>query len=220
VCEIHAPCFQSLSQDEIAFIQQRRTRLQFRKGETLTKQGAYASYVLFVVSGLVRQYVEGDGERNLNLHVLQAGDFIGLSSVFDDPVFNYSTAAITETVVFLVEKEALLDITKANGSFAINIIKRYNEQSYSLLEILKRIQFKQMNGRLADVLLYLSSDKFAGYNVFGSLSRRDIADFAGISTESTVKLLKQYEKDGLLKLDDKNIAITSKAALQEISKRG
>jgi len=220
VCEINAPCFQSLSQDEIAFIQKSRTRVQFRKGENLTKQGAYASYVLFVISGLVRQYVEGDGDRNLNLHIMQDGDFIGLSTVFDNPVFNYSTVAITETLVYLIEKDALLKIISTNGSFAFSIIKRYNEQSNSLFEIIKRNQFKQMNGRLADALLYLSSDQFAGYNVFSNLSRKDIADFAGISTESTIKLLKQYEKDGILQLDDKNITILNKANLLDISKRG
>ena len=220
VCEITAPCFQALSQEEIAFIQQRRTRVQFRKGENLTKQGAYASYVLFVVNGLVRQYIEGEGDRNLNLHIMQDGDFIGLSVVLDNPIFNYSTVAVTETLAYLIEKDALLKIIKANGSFAFNILKRYNEQSNSLFGIIKHIQFKQMNGRLADTLLYLSNDQFAGYNVFSNLSRKDIADFAGISTESTIKLLKQYEKDGLLHLDDKNIIITNKPALQEISKRG
>ena len=220
VCEINAPCFQSLSIEEVSFIQQCRTRVQFRKGENLTKQGAYASYVLFVISGLVRQYVEGDGDRNLNLQVMQAGDFIGLSTVFDNPVFNYSTVAMTETVVYLIEKEALLKITKTNASFSFNFVKRYNEQNRSLFEIIKRNQFKQMNGRLADALLYLSSDQFFGYEVFSNLSRKDVADFAGISTESTIKLLKQYEKDGILQLDDKNITILNKANLLDISKRG
>lgn len=220
ICEISAPCFQALSQDEVALIQKSRTQVQFRKGENLTKQGAFASYVLFVIDGLVRQYVEGDGERNFNLSLVQSGDFIGLSAVFGNPVFNYSTVAITETVVYLVEKDALLQIIKKNSAFAYDIIKHYNEQNNSLFEIIKRIQYKQMNGRLADALLYLSNDHFSKFEVFSNLSRKDLADFAGISTESTVKILKQYEKDGILKLDEKNITITNKSSLLDISRRG
>ena len=80
--------------------------------------------------------------------------------------------------------------------------------------------YKQMNGRLADALLYLSSDDYTGLNLFTHLSRKDIADFAGLSTESTVKLLKSFEKDKLIKLDDKNIIILKRQSLEEISRRG
>jgi len=220
VCEINAPCFQALSQDEIALIQQSKTQVQFRKGENLTKQGAFASYVLFVIDGLVCQYVEGDGDRNYNLSLIQSGDFIGLSAIFGTPVFSYSTIAMTESIVFLVEKEAILKVIKKNSTFAYDIIKHYNEQNNSLFEIIKRIQYKQMNGRMADALLYLSNEQFKGYDIFNNLSRKNLADFAGISTESTIKLLKQFEKDGLIRLDDKNITVLQKAALLEISKHG
>ncbi len=57
-----------------------------------------------------------------------------------------------------------------------------------------------MNGRLAYTLLYLGSENFNGESIFTHLSRKDIADFAGISTESTVKLLKIFEKDSGLDL--------------------
>ena len=77
-----------------------------------------------------------------------------------------------------------------------------------------------MNGRLADALLYLSPDEYSGVNIFPVLSRRDIAEFAGISTESTVKLLKTFEKDGLISLKDKDIILLDRKALQEISRRG
>jgi CRP/FNR family transcriptional regulator len=77
-----------------------------------------------------------------------------------------------------------------------------------------------MNGRLAETLLYLSSENFEGENIFSSLSRKDIADFAGISTESAVKLLKTFEKEGFIKLNDKDILILDREMLKEISKRG
>ncbi len=48
-----------------------------------------------------------------------------------------------------------------------------------------------MKGRLTDALHYLSSEELLWYDVFSLLSRHEIADFAGISTEITVKLLKK-----------------------------
>jgi CRP/FNR family transcriptional regulator len=77
-----------------------------------------------------------------------------------------------------------------------------------------------MNGRMADTLLYIDSLKNEKAEIFQLLSRKDLADFAGISTESTVKLLKMFEKDGLIKLNEKDLKIVNYDSLREISRRG
>jgi len=80
--------------------------------------------------------------------------------------------------------------------------------------------YKQMNGRMADTLLYIAAIQKEKPEIFQLLSRKDLADFAGISTESTVKLLKSFEKDGLLELHEKDIILTNHESLVEISRRG
>lgn len=220
ICDIQAPCFQMLSPDEVQLVRASRTQVLFRKGDSLTKQGAFASYILFVINGLARQYIEGEGSKDFNLRIIQPGEFVGLSAVFNKNTFNYSSVAITDCQVFLVEKDAVSKVIKQNGEFAFNIIKRYCELNSSLFESLHKVVYKQMNGRLAETLLYIHSLKGANPAIFQLLSRKDLADFAGISTESTVKLLKTFEKDGLVELNEKDITILNPNALLEISKRG
>jgi CRP/FNR family transcriptional regulator len=197
-----------------------KTQVLFRKGDNLTKQGAFASYVLFLINGLAKQYIEGDGTKNYNLRIVKPGEFLGLSAVFTKNTFNYSSIALTDCQVFLVEKDAIAKVVRQNGMFGFNIIKRYCEQNANLFDNLRVVLYKQMNGRLADTLLYIDGLKADNAEVFQLLSRKDIADFAGISTESAVKLLKVFEKDGLIKLDEKNINILNREELIEISKRG
>jgi hypothetical protein len=48
--------------------------------------------------------------------------------------------------------------------------------------------YKQMHGRIADALLYIDGLKAENPEIFQLLSRKDMADFAGISTESAEKL--------------------------------
>jgi len=80
--------------------------------------------------------------------------------------------------------------------------------------------YKQMNGRMAETLLYIDSLKAETGEIFQLLSRKDLADFAGISTESAVKLLKTFEKEGLIELNEKDIKLLKRDLLNEISKRG
>ena len=220
VCDIQAPCFQLLSPAEVELVRASKTQVLFRKGDNLTKQGAFASYVLFMISGLAKQYIEGDSLKNFNLHIIKPGEFVGLSAVFTKNTFNYSSVALTDCQVFLVEKDAISNVVKQNGLFGFNIIRRYCEQNSNLFETLRIIMYKQMNGRIADRLLYLDGLKNENPDIFQLLSRKDIADFAGTSTESAVKLLKNFEKDGLILLNEKDISILNYTVLQEISKRG
>jgi len=169
---------------------------------------------------LAKQYVEGEGSKNFNLRIIKPGEFVGLSSIFTKNTFNYSSVALTDCQVFLVEKDAITTIIKQNGQFGFTMIKRYCEQNANLFDTLRTVMYKQMNGRIADTLLYIDSLKSANPEIFQLLSRKDVADFAGISTESAVKLLKSFEKDGLIELHEKDISILNHSSLQEISKRG
>jgi CRP-like cAMP-binding protein len=209
-----------LSPEEVELVRGSKTQVLFRKGDNLTKQGAFASYVLFIIKGYAKQYLESNSTVNYNLRIIKPGEFIGLSAVFGKNTFNYSSIALMECQVYLIEKEAIATIARQNGPFAFTIIKRYCEQNADLFGVVQNLNYKQMNGRLADTLLYLENIKQENPAIIQMLSRKDIAEFSGISTESAVKLLKSFEKDGLIVLNEKDIILTNTAALEEISKKG
>lgn len=220
ICDIQAPCFQALGPKELELVKSSRTQVLFKKGDTLAKQGAFASYTLFVVNGLCRQYIEGPGQKSFNMRVVQPGEFIGLSSVFNKNIYGYSVAAITDCHAFLVEKEAIVSVVEGNGRFGMEIIKRYCEQNSNLYLSLSSLLYKQTNGRMAETILYLDSLRQDHPDIFQLLSRRDIADFAAVSVESAVKLLKSFEKDGLIELNEREIIIKSRRSLEDVSYRG
>ena len=220
ICDITLPCFSALSAEETDLVRNSRVQVLFRRGENITKQGAFASYVIFIVSGFSRQYIECSNGRDYNLRIITPGEMAGLSAVFSRNTFSYSVVAITETTGFLIEKEAMAELVRKNGEFAFNIIRRYCEHNARLYTSLDHVLHQQTNGRMASVLLSLAPENFGGEDLFRYLSRRELADFAGISTEGAVKVLKSFEKDGLIKLSDKNILLLNRPGLEEISRVG
>lgn len=220
ICDIQAPCFQTLSPEEAELVRSSKTQILFRKGDNLTKQGAFTSYTLFLIKGLAKQYIEGEGNKSFNLRIIKPGEFVGLSAIFQNNTFNYSSVALTDCQVFLVEKEAINRVCMQNGVFTTHIVRRYIEQNSNLYEKLTSVLYKQMNGRMAETLLYIDSLKSDNNEIFQLLSRKDLADFAATSTESTVKLLKSFEKDGLIVLEEKDIRLLDYEAMREISRRG
>jgi len=77
-----------------------------------------------------------------------------------------------------------------------------------------------MRGKLGSALLYLSSEEFLEEDIFQYLTRQDIANFASITIESAVKFIKEFEKEGILKLKGKDLKIINKNKLEEIARRG
>ncbi|HCT94295.1 MAG: hypothetical protein A2X19_08165 [Bacteroidetes bacterium GWE2_39_28] len=220
VCEINALCFQMLSQDELTLIRNSKTQVLFRKGDNITKQGVFASYVLFVINGLSKQYIEGYNNKSHNLRIIGPGEFIGLSSVFSANVFQYSVTSLTDSHCFLIEKEAIATVMQTNAKFTTNIVKRYCLHNSNLYETIGSVLYKQMNGRMASALLYLNQIKNDHPDIFTLLTRKEVSEFAGVSTENGIKLLKTFEKDGLIKLPEKDILLLNKTMLAEIAKHG
>ncbi|HPD85885.1 MAG TPA: helix-turn-helix domain-containing protein, partial [Proteiniphilum sp.] len=67
---------------------------------------------------------------------------------------------------------------------------------------------------------YLSGENFSDQNLFQYLSRQDLANFASVATESAIKLLKEFERDGIIALEGKGITILNKTELEKIERLG
>jgi CRP/FNR family transcriptional regulator len=219
-CTKSSKCFKTLIPSELEFINQHKKQIQYKRGENVCKQGAYASYVLYIADGMVQVYLESPNSKNINVRILKTSEFIGLSSVYGENIYNYSTIALKDSLICLIEKASFKKLLIDNGNFASEIIRWYCDKEKKLFEKLRSLGNKQMHGRLADTLLYLCDENFQSENIFSYLGRKDIAEFSCISVESTVRLLTEFKNDGIIKIEGKNIEIVDIKRLTEISRRG
>lgn len=213
-------CFRELFPEELKLIDEKRTQLVYQKGENLLKQGAFATHVIYVIDGLVKLYLQTGANKQINIRLARRGDFLAFPILFGDKVYGYSAVAVKDATVSMIDKDALKNLLRENVNFAMRITAKNLRHEAYMLEIIKNLSYKQMRGKLASALLYLSQPEFLEEDVFQHLTRQDIGDFASISAESTVKFLKEFEKEGILKLDGKDVSILNLKALEEISIKG
>ena len=218
-CKKASKCFQFLFPDDLEFINSKKKQVTYLKGEQIFKQGAFAPYVLYIVDGLAKVFLQTGSTRQLNITLAKQGDFMAFTSVFDNDVYNYSAMALKDTIICMIDKSALKQLLLKNPDFAMRITSRNCKNEKRYMDIIQNVSFKQMRGKLASTLLYLT-DVCPEENIFEYLNRQDIADFASITVESTVKFLKEFEKEKLLKLDGKQIEIIERKKLKEIELRG
>ena len=219
-CKNSSKCFKKLIPSELEFINQNKTQVFYRKGESVCKQGAYTSYVLFVSDGLIKIYLETTNKKNINVKLLKDSEFLGLSSLYEENVFNYSGKALRDSTVCLIEKDSFKKLIQNNGTFASELINWYCKNEIQSYDMLRSLLSKQMYGRLADALIYLSGEDFIDEDVFSCITRKDISEFAGLSTETTVRLLNEFKNEGIIKLEGKKIVIINTESLKRISSCG
>lgn len=213
-------CFKNLNVDDLQMINEKKKQLTFFREETMFKQGAFASHVLFVNKGLVRIYLQTSSNKQINIRIARQGDLMAFSSIFGIETYLYSAVALKDSQICMVDKEALKNLLLRNPDFALQINSKNCANENRYINIIQNISYKQMRGKLASALLYLSSDEFKDEDVYEYLSRQNIADFASISVESAVKFIKEFEKENIISLNGKRIVIEDRKILEEINLRG
>ena len=82
------------------------------------------------------------------------------------------------------------------------------------------IRLKNLVGRVAYVLLYFTKEIY-NTRVFDlPVSRKEIADFIGMSTANVIRTLSDFKKDGIIRVFGKTIEIVDINKLEILSKRG
>lgn len=210
-------CFQLISPEELESLSENQTHVNYLKGEMLFKQGALAPHVLFIQSGLVKVFLQPGPRKVQSLWIARSGDFLSFSSLFGEKTYNYSAVALKDSEVLMINKESLRKLLHTNPEFGFRITTRNFGSQKQLMEIISSLSYKQMRGKLATALIYLSSEVFIHEDVFSHLTRQDIADLASISVESVIKFLKEFEKEGIIRLHNKLVSVEDWDRLRVIS---
>lgn len=213
-------CFYTLTEEQLDLIEQNKVEVNYRKGEIICKQGTFAPHVVFLQEGLAKVYLEGENE-NLVLKIMPAGNLISLSSVLtDNNLFHYSALAYEDSKACLININTFRELIHINNEFAAAIIDIMCENSMQTFGRFYCLTHKQLYGRLADILLCLADRIFKNNDFELNLSRKEMAELSGMSTESVIRMLKKFKDDGIIDMEGKQLSIKNYEQLRQISEYG
>jgi CRP/FNR family transcriptional regulator, polysaccharide utilization system transcription regulator len=219
-CNLKSPLFQVLSEEELGIINKDRYSIRFNKGEMILKQGTSATTLISVVEGFARKYVEGFNDRNLILDFVKPWQLVGAPGVHNTGKHSYSVVAISETLVCFLDVENFNEVLGINNDFAKLYIKLCSKNYGRSLDRMVSLSQKQMPGRVADALIYLSDEIYNSSCIGTEITRQDIADYTSMSKDSAIRILKEFERDSIIELDGRCIEVLDMTRLHSISLMG
>ena len=201
------------------FFKSSKTHINYNKGETIIKEGSRVSNILYIIDGLVKVYIEGPN-RNIIIKILKPRDFIGLSSLYGDDLYYFSAAALNKVKVCSIDREEIKDLISISCDFSRTAASWYCNNYNTMLTKCLNLGFKQLNGKLATTLLYLSKKEFKDYDIFQHITRKDLAELSGMANENVARILTEFSNENIIKITGRKIEILDIKTLKTISKRG
>lgn len=216
----HCRCLDKLSLTEKDLLEKNSVQVKFKKGEVICKQGSFASNIMLMEEGLAKVYIES-GSSKLILKLIPDGNFIGMATIAEENnTYFYSASSYIDSVVRQIDLNFFRQLLEKNPAFSREIIDILSSNSLQIYGRFFCLTQKQAYGRLADIILCLAERVFKTNEFDLPLSRRDLAELSGMSSETVIRMLNKFIHEGLIEMDGKRFMILDYGRLNQISQKG
>lgn len=219
-CPFNAKAFKFLNKEELDLVNKNRHEVAYKPGEIIFKQHSAYTHVVSFSSGLAKIYLEGNNGKQLIIRLVKSNEFIASPGLNPNSKHYYSIAAIEHSTVCFLETSVIKMIFKQNHVFQEMLMRDIHGYYSKTLEKLININQKQRHGRIAEALLYLSEDIYGADSFKLGITKKELADMAGISTESSFRILKDLHDQGSIQINKKEVSIVDKDYLIQLSENG
>ena len=181
----------------------------FKKGETLFREGAYASGVFCIYSGKVKLSMLGDEGKEQIVRMVKPGDIIGYKALIIGDRYSSSAIALEDCNVCFIPREKFIEVLKKDAGLSFELMKVISDELKRAEGKITHLAQKPVRERVAETILFLKEtyglDTDNHINVF--LTREEIANLVGTATETAIRLLSEFNKDHIIELSGKKIKI-------------
>jgi CRP-like cAMP-binding protein len=219
-CQLKTLFFSHVTIDELTDICEIKEEKNYSKGDIITKEGDSINEFLYLKEGLVKLSKTTIENKDQIISFSKPFDFVSLLSVFSSDTYKYSVSAVEDSVVCILDLNVVKSHARKNAMFTMDLMTRVSEATDKIVLDNLEIKRKHLKGRVAHVLLYFANYIYEQDEFELPISRREIAEYIGMTTENVIRTLSEFRKDKIIKIFGKDILIADKKRLEGISQFG
>ena len=205
--------FSSLNNDELAELSKLATERSFRPDEFIFWEGDDPDYFYIVVEGRVKVVKYSSSGKEFIIAFFGPGEMFGEVAVFESKPYPASAQAAADTKILRIKKEDFLSFLSTRPQVALSIINVLGGRLRDAQRRLKDLAGERVEQRLAQTLLML----FSKLGPTLPFTRQEIADMAGTTTETAIRLTSQLKDRGIIRSVRGKIIILDETKLKLLS---
>lgn len=188
----------------------------YKKGQVVFQEGAYPFGIYCINSGKIKLSHCGDDGREQIVRLVKPGDVMGYKALLGGERYTASAIALDDASICFIPKDLFMSMLQKDPSLSFEMMRIIaGELRKAELKITHLAQ-KPVRERLAETLLFIKETYGVepdGFTLNVRLSREEIANLVGTATESAIRLLSEFKKDGLIELQGKKIRLLNQDEL-------
>lgn len=208
----------AMNKEELKAVSDSKVTKTVKKGELIFDEGDKLGGVYCVREGVTKLSKLSSNGKDQIVKLASKGEVLGQRSVVAEEHSNLSATAVNDMEVCFVPKEAIINTLHKNPDFTYEVLRHMAHDLREADDVIVNMSQKTVKQRIAEALLYLKNrfgeDK-DGYLAL-VLSREDIANVVGTATESCIRILSEFRKEGLIRTSGKKMAIADIRGLQDL----
>ncbi len=194
-----------------------RELFDYRKKEIIYAEGQRPKAVYYVKKGKVKIYVSNDEGKELITAICCGGDFFGYVAVLEEITYKENAEVIEEAEIMVIPKTDFLTLISGDPLLAKQFIKLVTRNVIDKDQSLLNLAYSSLRKKVAYQLIQLCG-KFPSPNTPSiiNISRENLAQTAGIATESLIRTLSDFKSEKLIDLKGSAITILDEKKLRNL----
>ncbi|WP_411030505.1 response regulator [Spongiimicrobium sp. 3-5] len=198
------------------FFDDNGTLFKFKNGDAVYQEGANSNKVYLILKGVAKCHKIDEEGKELITSLHRADDFLGFSSFVENIPYQETATAVEDLEMAGISKDELKSILEQNHAVALELIGLLSENLAEIKEQLLQMAYGSVRKKTAQTLIQfadiMNNDKEGPIRI----SRNDLASVAGIATESLIRTLSNFKKQGLIAIEERNIRILDLKTLRSL----
>lgn len=204
-----------------AAIESNSKSLNFKKGQVIFREDDPVTGFYFLHEGKVKIHKRWGDNKELIIKLAKEGDVLGHRGIGADQHYPVSATALEEASVCFITTAFLQTSLRVNPELTYQLMLYYAKDLQEAEKGMRNMVHMDVKSRIADTLL-----KIAGVfgsdidgTIKGTLTRQDIASYAGTTYETIFKVMNEFAADDIIELSGKMIIIKNRQKLSSLIKQ-
>ena len=198
------------------YIDDHGTEEFYKKGTIVFEQGSPANSIYLINKGVVKLHRLDISGKDLITALHSEDDLLGYAAILQSTANQESATALEDSHLTLLSKSDVLTFLRAHQSVYSDLLALLAEHLNDVKEQLLQMAYGSVRKKTAATILQFAEKMNKKSDEPLKISRNDLASVAGIATESLIRTLSSFNKEGLLVTEGRNIKIVDLEGLQLI----
>ena len=204
------PYFDNLPEEMLKEIAAHMQLRGFARGEMLFWEGDPCAGLHIIEEGSVKLYRLSPQGRQYIIRVLQEGDTCNEVPAFDGGTNPVNVETLEKSKVWVIDDVTLRALVKAHPEFALKVLSNFGKNLRGLVRTVSEMAFYQVTNRLARLIHELPAEESHPH-----WTQEQLAARLGTVREVVARSLKELERSGAIRIEDRRIQIADAEVLSQ-----